>query len=274
MPIFERSAVQVGGVGADRLAVHDDVALLERLEPVHALDERRFARARGPAHHDHLAFLDLRACSSLSTWKVPYHLLTFLNSIIGMAARSSYSKLCGRIQRTIAILLCSRLTSRRQRERDDEVHHRDEQVHLDQPPVALRDLGRRAEEVGDREHVDERRVLEQDDGLGEQHGQHVAERLRQHDLRHGLPVSETERIAGRDLAARHALDAGAHDLGVVRGLEHREGDDRRPERADLYRLLRADRPRRRCRARGSRTRRSPAPAAPSASGSRTCRRAC
>jgi hypothetical protein len=50
---------QVRLLVADRLAVHEDLALLERLQAVHGLDQRRLARARRPAHDDHLAFLDL-----------------------------------------------------------------------------------------------------------------------------------------------------------------------------------------------------------------------
>src|SRR6266852_6400706 len=132
---------------------------------------------------------------------------------------------------------------RRQPVRDDEIHHGHEAVHLDQTVVAVRDLGGSAEEVGGGDHVHERGVLEQDDGLREQYRQHVAERLRQDDLGHGLPVVEPERVARPHLAARDRLDARAHDLAIVRGLEHGEGDRRRPERADLDRLLGADQPR-------------------------------
>ena len=57
---------QLGQVGlrvADRDAVDDDLALLERLERVDALDERRLAAARGAADHDDLALLRRRSCS-------------------------------------------------------------------------------------------------------------------------------------------------------------------------------------------------------------------
>src|SRR2546426_1181776 len=127
--------------------------------------------------------------------------------------------------------------------RDDEVHHGHEAVHLDQAVVAVRDLGGSAQEIGGGDHVHERGVLEQDDGLREEHRQHVAERLRQDDPGHGLPVVQAERVARPHLAARDRLDARAHDLAVVRGLEHGEGDRRRPERADFDRLLGADHPR-------------------------------
>ena len=140
---------------------------------------------------------------SLSTWKVWYHLLTLLISIMAHAE----------LQRMMAMRLCSRRTSWEAAKRDQEIDHGGEQVHLDQPPVALRDLRRRAQEVGDREHVDQRGVLEQDDGLRQQHRHHVAECLRQHDVAHGLRIGHAERLRGRDLAARDRLNAGAHDLG-------------------------------------------------------------
>ena len=123
----------------------------------------------------------------------------------------------------------------RQAEGDDEIDDGDEAVHLDQAVVAVGDLGGGAEEVGGRDHVHERGVLEQDDGLREQHRHHVAERLRQHDVPHRLPVVEAQRVARPHLAARDRLDARAHDLAVVRRLEHREGDQRRGEGAHLDR---------------------------------------
>ena len=172
---------------------------------------------------------------SVSTWKLPYHLDTSSISIIGMVRFLRCVGGASR-QRTMAILLLQPLHERATHEADDEVDERREHVHLDQPAVALRDLRRGAEEIGDRQHVDERRVLEQDDRLREQDRQHVAERLRQHDLAHRLPVVEAERVAGRHLPARDRLDARAHDLAVVRGLEQRERDHRRVERADLDRL--------------------------------------
>ena len=59
---------------------------------------------------------------SVSTWKLPYHLETSLISIIGIAVRD-----CGRghrRQRMMAIFRCSRFTSMRQREADDEIDER------------------------------------------------------------------------------------------------------------------------------------------------------
>src|SRR6266581_8537303 len=50
---------QVGPGIADRDAVDRDIAFLERLQAVHALDERRLAAAGGAAHDDDLALLHL-----------------------------------------------------------------------------------------------------------------------------------------------------------------------------------------------------------------------
>jgi hypothetical protein len=51
---------QIGLLVTHRLTVHENLALLERLEAVHGLDERRFARARRAAYHDNLALLHFR----------------------------------------------------------------------------------------------------------------------------------------------------------------------------------------------------------------------
>src|SRR5882672_4556913 len=50
---------QVGFRIVDRNAVHRDLALLERLEAVHAFDEGRFSAARWAANDHYLAFLHL-----------------------------------------------------------------------------------------------------------------------------------------------------------------------------------------------------------------------
>ena len=123
-----------------------------------------------------------------------------------------------------------------------EIDQGREQVHLDQPAIALRHLAGRAQKIRDRQHVDQRSVLEQHDGLGQQHRQHVAECLGQHDVAHGLAVGQAERACRRRLPLRDRLDAGAHDLGEIRGLEHHEGDERGGERADAHRPRRAGQP--------------------------------
>ncbi|MEY9234241.1 hypothetical protein ABIF78_006564 [Bradyrhizobium japonicum] len=72
--------------------------------------------------------------------------------------------------------------------------------------------------------------------------QHVAERLRQHDVAHRLRIIEPKRAGRGGLSARDRLDAGTHDLGEVRGLEHDERDERGCERADADRARRAGQP--------------------------------
>src|SRR5438552_10329546 len=153
---------------------------------------------------------------SFNAWKVgPYHLLTWLISIMGSSLADN-GNAC--LEAPDAI---GRDTG------NGEIDDGREQVHLDQPPVALRHLAGGAEEVRDREHIDQRGVLEQHDGLRQQHRQHVAERLRQHDVAHALGVGQAEGTGRRRLAFRDRLDAGAHDLGEIRGLEQDEGDERR-----------------------------------------------
>src|SRR5690348_4926693 len=134
---------------------------------------------------------------SVSTWKVPYHLLTWLISIMVLLPDDGDARL-----QTLDQAGCG--------ERNQKVDERREQVHLDQAAVALRDLGGGAQEIRDREHVDQRGVLEQDDRLRQQHGRHIAERLRQDDVAHHLPIGHAERIAGGRLPARDALDSRAH----------------------------------------------------------------
>src|SRR6266850_4359707 len=160
---------------------------------------------------------------SLSTCTGPYHLLTSFISIIAMTVPSwgSEDSTARHGQPEL-----DPLHEARQAEADREIDHRDEQVHLDQPTVSLGDLRGGAEEIGDREHVDERGVLEQHDGLRQQHRQHVPERLRQHDIAHGLAVGQSERLRRGGLSFGNRLNARAHDLGEIRRLEHDEGHER------------------------------------------------
>src|SRR5882672_749745 len=54
------------GLEPFRNAVHRDLALLERLEAVHAFDEGRFSAARWAANDHYLAFLPIGTASSRS----------------------------------------------------------------------------------------------------------------------------------------------------------------------------------------------------------------
>src|SRR5215470_265043 len=117
---------------------------------------------------------------SVRTWNWPYHFETSLMAIMGMA-RSSTNH---------GDLLLQPLHAVGQRVAQHEIDDGDERVHFDQTAVALRDLRRGAGEVGRRDHVDQRSILEQYDRLREQHRDHVAERLGQDHEPHRLPVGE------------------------------------------------------------------------------------
>ncbi len=131
------------------------------------------------------------------------------------------------------------LDALRQQETQHEIHHGHQGVHLDHAAVALRDFHGGADEVGDVEQRHQRHVLEQHDGLGEQHRQHIAQRLRQDDQPHRLRVGQAQRIGRAELPFGNALDARAHDLREIRRLEQNEGEIGRALRPDLGRIVRS-----------------------------------
>src|SRR5690348_10727612 len=111
---------------------------------------------------------------SVSTWKLPYHFDTSFISIIGIAGSDRWSwngASPSTDDRDAPLQPAHQIGSG---EAHHEVDRRDEKVHLDEAPVALGDLRRGAQEVGDRQHVDERGVLEHHDRLREQDRHHVA----------------------------------------------------------------------------------------------------
>src|ERR1700731_673683 len=98
---------------------------------------------------------------SFSAWKpAPYHLSTWLISIMVLSLTHHRN---ARLQLPDA---------ERGDTGNDEIDQGSEQIHLDQTPVALRDLTCGAEKIRDRQHIYQRGVLEQHDGLGQQHRQH------------------------------------------------------------------------------------------------------
>mmetsp|Transcript_6605 Transcript_6605/g.27394 ORF Transcript_6605/g.27394 Transcript_6605/m.27394 type:complete len:393 (+) Transcript_6605:1964-3142(+) len=208
---------QLGQVGlgiSDGDAVDDDVALLEGLQRIDGLDQRRFARARGPADDDDLALAD-------GGGAVGQHLEAAvpLGDVFDVDHGGSLSN--------DGDLLLQLAHKARQAEADDEVDDGGDQIGFDRAvEVLARDL-EALEQVVLADRIDQRGVLEQDDGLGQQHRKHIPEGLRQHDQAHALAVGHAQRIAGMDLAPGHRLDARAHDLGVVAGLEQCEGDEGR-----------------------------------------------
>src|SRR5882724_6593426 len=81
---------------------------------------------------------------SFSAWNAgPYHLSTWLISIMMV---SLMDKADARLKAADA---------EGGRERNREINHGREQIHLDQPAVALRDLAGRAQEIRDRQHIDQ-----------------------------------------------------------------------------------------------------------------------
>src|SRR5436309_2806616 len=237
MPIWARRRVRLVFGSPTEMPLTSTSPRWNGSSPLTVLIKVLLPEPEGP-HTTTTSPLFTAAEQSFSTCTGPYHLLTSFISIIAMTAPSRSRALPARNRQPEL----EPLHEARQAEADREIDDRDEQVHLDQAAVPLGDLRGGAEEIGDREHVDERGVLEQDDGLREQYRQHVPERLREHDLPHRLPVGEAERIPGPHLAARDRLDPGPHDLAVVGGLEHHEGNQRGQERPDLDRARRAEQP--------------------------------
>src|SRR5213079_1534519 len=155
-----------------------------------------FPEPDGP-HTTTTSPLATRVVQSFSAWKVgPYHLLTWLIMIMRSSLADNGN---ARLQAPDAI---GRDTG------NGEIDRGREQIHLDQPSVALRHLAGGAEEVRDREHIDQRGVLGQ------------------HDIAHALGVGQAKRTGRGRLALRDRLNAGAHDLGEIRRLEQDEGDQR------------------------------------------------
>ena len=81
--------------GSTRGAVMDspwtqDLALLDRLQPVDAADERALARARGP-HTTMTSPASTSRLTSARTWSGPNHLSTLLNSMAWATASGRYS---------------------------------------------------------------------------------------------------------------------------------------------------------------------------------------
>ena len=73
--------------------------------------------------------------------------------------------------------------------------------------------------------------------MRQQDRDHIAERLRQNHQPHRLAVSESQCVRRVNLPLGDRLDAGAHDLAKICGLEHDEGDDRGSLGADLHGAL-------------------------------------
>src|SRR5262249_24143196 len=117
-------------------------SLLEWLQSVDAFDERRLAGARGTADHDDFALLDMRR-AILQHLKIGVPLADLAECDHGTSSANDRNS------------PLQPAHEQRGRERDYEINQRGEQIHLHQTSVALRYLRRRAEKIGDREHVDQ-----------------------------------------------------------------------------------------------------------------------
>src|SRR6056297_1014975 len=124
----------------------------------------------------------------------------------------------------------------RQAEDEDEIDECHEDVDLDVigSPLPPADGGRpRGGDLEDSDDRDDGGFLEGDDHLVDRRGQGVSERLRQDDVEDGRAVAHPQRLGGFFLAGRDRLDAGADDLGLIGGIEEREGEDHPAELAAL-----------------------------------------
>src|SRR5664279_2075854 len=147
---------------------------------------------------------------SSSTWAWPYHFerlrISIMIPVANFLANSGDTFL-------------QLLHGQRQAEADGEVDQGREHDHFHRPIVVLaHDIGR-LEHVLGADRIHQRGVLKQHDGLRQQYRDHVPHGLRQYHMDHGLRLTEAQRPGRIDLAARHALDAGAHDLAIEGRLE-------------------------------------------------------
>src|SRR5215813_10976280 len=107
---------------------------------------------------------------------------------------------------------------------DKEDHGREDVALLGEaePGRILERLADRAEQVGKADDGDERGVLEEVDDVVDDARHDDAQRLRQRDEDLHLPPFEADGIGGFFLLDRYALQAAAHGLGHVGGVEQRE----------------------------------------------------
>ncbi|KAF5274158.1 hypothetical protein FQA39_LY18738 [Lamprigera yunnana] len=190
------AAAQLGQVGlgvVHAYAVDVDLTLLHRLQRVDGFDQGGFARARWAAHHHHFAFFDIGGA-----------VVEHLKAAIPLGDILHFNHLdilCIAASTDDGDLFMQALDKPRQREADDEIQHSRSQISLYRAAKVLARHFKALEHVVSADRVHQRGVLEQDDGLRQQHGQHVAEGLGQHHQAHVLAVSHAQRLPGIDLAA-------------------------------------------------------------------------
>ncbi len=201
------------------VAAHDDPARVDRLEQVHAAQERRLAGARGADEADDLVLVE-REIDPAQHLELAERLVEALDerarrvtSATPAACRRRRSRATSQsVKRASGIVISD------EERRGDEVGRAVERRRL----VDLR----LAKHLDDPEHADERGVLLEPDEVVEQRRDHPPDRLRDHDVAERLEVGQAERARGRVLARMHGLDARAIHLGHVRGVDEDERDDR------------------------------------------------
>ena len=216
MPISRRTLVDVDAFGSDLVAAEEDAAGVERLEQVHAAQQRRLARARRADHADHLVLGDREVDPAQHL--VPPERLVDVLELDRVHARASSRAAVARDQP---------VGEARERDRQQQEQQRGREVRRVVEGGGRLDL-RLAKRLDDTEQRHERGVLLQPDEVVQQRRNDAADGLRQHDVAHRLRVREPERPRGRRLARMDRLDARAVDLGDVRGVDEHERD-RGPE---------------------------------------------
>src|SRR5450830_47811 len=93
--------------------------------------------------------------------------------------------------------------------------------------IALNNAACRAQQVVHGQHINQRGVLDQRDGLVAHRRQDALENLRQHDAAHGLGIGQTQYLGAFVLATVNGLDTGAEDFRKIGRVVQHEGEDRR-----------------------------------------------
>src|SRR6478609_1727829 len=111
------------------------------------------------------------------------------------------------------------------RRTDDEIGYCYDEIHFDEAAVELRELGGGTEKIRQRQDIDERSVLKQDDRLAQDNRACHPQDLREDNVAVGVVGGQREGLAGLKLALVHGTQSNADDLGIVGRLEQAESDE-------------------------------------------------
>src|SRR5262245_32402091 len=118
---------------------------------------------------------------------------------------------------------------------DDEIDESYEQVHFDKAAIELRKFRSGAQKIRQRKHVDERRVLKEDDRLAQNDWARDAQHLWQDNMTIGVVGGQCECLTRFELTFVHGAQSNAHDLRVVGGLKQTERNEGRVGGSDRNR---------------------------------------